>query len=50
MEKVISKRADFVVDALFYFEHMDDMYSLGVPVTSQARDSCSNKKSYLFLR
>ena len=46
MEKVISKRDDFLVDVLFYFESVQrfeyrgDMF--GVLVTVQARDFCSN--------
>ena len=48
MEKVISKRDDFVVDALFYFdpvqrfEYRGYMFSFGVPVTARARKICSN--------
>ena len=43
MERIVSKRDDFVVDALFYFEPMqkfeyrDDMFSFGVLVTARAR-------------
>ena len=46
MEKVINKRDDFVVDALFYFEpvrrfeYSGDMFSFGVPVTGRAREFC----------
>ena len=42
MKKVIGKRYDFAVDALFYFESVQrfqysgDMFSLGVPVTARA--------------
>ena len=48
MEKVISKRDDFVVNALFYFEsvqrfeYMGDMFSFRVPVTTRAGEFCSN--------
>ena len=40
MKKIISKRDDFVMDALFYFEPVQsfeyryDMFSFGVPVTA----------------
>ena len=40
MEKVVGKRYDFVVEALFYFEpvqrleYRGDMFSLKVPVTA----------------
>ena len=40
MEKVVSKRDNFVVDALFYFEpvqrfeYRGDMFSFEVPVTA----------------
>ena len=40
MEKVISKRDDFVKDELLYFElvqrfdYRDDVFSFGVPVTA----------------
>ena len=46
MEKVISKRDDFVVNALFYFEpvqrfeYLSDMFSF--VVTARAREFCSN--------
>ena len=48
MEKVIGKRDDFVVDALFYFEPVQrfdyraDMFSFGVPVTVRAKEFCSS--------
>ena len=48
MEKVVSKRDDFVVDALFYFkpvqrfEYKGDMFSFGVPITARAKEFCSN--------
>ena len=48
MEKVISKRDYFAVDALFYFEpvqrfeYRDDMFSFGVPITVRPRKYCSN--------
>ena len=40
MEKVVGKRYDFVVEALFYFEpvqrleYRGDMFSLRIPVTA----------------
>ena len=43
MEKIISKRNGFVVDALFYFEPVQrfqcrrDTFSFGVPVTARVR-------------
>ena len=48
MEKVVGKRDDFVMDALFYFEPMqrfecrDDMFSFGVSVTARAKEFCSS--------
>ena len=54
MEKVISKRDDFVVDALFYFEPahrfecMGDMFSFGVSVTARAREFCSNWRRAIY--
>ena len=48
MEKVVGKRDDFVMDALFYFEpvqrfeYRGHMFSCGVPITAQAREFCSN--------
>ena len=48
MEKVISMRDDFVVDALFYFEpvqrflYRGDMFSFWEQVTVQASEFCSN--------
>ena len=50
MEKVLSKRDDFVVDVLFYFEpvqrfeYRGDMFSFGVQVTARARGFSSNGK------
>ena len=47
MEKVVGKRDDFVVDALFHFEpvqrfeYRGDMFSFWVPVTVRAREFCS---------
>ena len=54
MEEVISKRDDFVVDALFYFEPVQrfeyrrDMFSCGVPVTMRANEFYSNWRRYIF--
>ena len=48
MERIISKRDDFVVDTLFYFksvqrfEYRGDMFSFGVLVTARAREFCNN--------
>ena len=48
MEKVVSKRDNFVVDALIYFEpvhrfeYRGDMFSFGVPISARAREFCSN--------
>ena len=48
MEKVVSKRDDFVVDALFYFEPLErfeyrgDKFSCVVPITTRAREFCSS--------
>ena len=48
MMKVISKREDFVMDALFYFEPMQrfeyrgDKFSFEVPVAARAREFCCN--------
>ena len=48
MEKVISKRDDVVVDALFCFEtvqiieYRGDIFNFVVPVTAQRKDVCSN--------
>ena len=48
MEKVISNRDHFVVDALFSFEpvqrfeYRGDMISFRVSVTVRAREFCSN--------
>ena len=44
MKKVVSKRDDFVVDALFYFKpgqrykYRGDTFIIGVPITARARD------------
>ena len=57
MKKVVDKRDDFVMDALFYFESVQrfeyrgDMFSFGVPVTARAREFCSSwRRDILFLR
>ena len=57
MEKIISKRNGFVVDALFYFEPMQriqcrrDTFSFGVPVTARVRSFAVTVMRYLvFLR
>ena len=48
MERIVSKRDDFVLDALFYlepvqrFEYRGDMFSCGVLVTARAREFCSS--------
>ena len=48
MMKVVSKRDDFVVDALFYFEpvqrseYRGDTFNFGVLVTARAMKFCSN--------
>ena len=48
MERIVSKRDDFVVDALFYFEPVQrfanwgDMFSFGVLVTARAMEFCSS--------
>ena len=48
MERIVSKRDDFVVDVLFYFEpvqrfeYRGDMFSFGVLVTARAREFCSS--------
>ena len=48
MEKMVGKRDDFVMDALFYFkpvqrfEYRGDMVSFGVPVTARAREFYSS--------
>ena len=48
MEKVVSKRYDFAVNVLFYFEpvqrfeYRGDVFSFGVQVTARAREFCSN--------
>ena len=48
MEKVVCKRDDFVMDALFYFwpvqrfEYRGDIFSFGVQVTARAREFCSS--------
>ena len=48
MEKIVSKRVDFAVDALFYsepvqrFEYRGDMFSFGVLVTARATVFCSS--------
>ena len=48
MERIVSKRDDFVVDALFYsepvqrFEYRGDMFSFWVLVTVRARKFCSS--------
>ena len=51
MERIVSKRDDFVVDALFYFkpvqrfEYRGDMFSFGVlvnMVTERAREFCNS--------
>ena len=48
MEKVISKRGDFVVDALVQsFEYRGDMFSFGAAVTARAREFCSNWRRYI---
>ena len=50
MEKVVGKRDDFVVDALFYFEPVQRfeyrgyMFSFRVPVTVRAREFCCRWK------
>ena len=44
MERIVSKKDDFAVDALFYFkpvqifEYRGDMFSFGVLVTARARE------------
>ena len=38
MEKVISKRDDFVVDAFFHFEPAQRFEYRGIPVTARARE------------
>ena len=54
MEKVISKKDEFVLDALFYFdpvqrfEYNNDMYFFFVPVTARARELCSNWRRDIF--
>ena len=48
MERIVSKRDHFVVDALFYFkpvqrfEFRGDMFSFRVRVTVRAREFCSS--------
>ena len=48
IEKIVSKRNDLVVDALFYFEPLQrfeyraDMFSFRVPDTARTRKFCSN--------
>ena len=45
MERIVSKRDDFVVDALFEpvqrFEYQGDMFSFVVAVTARAREFCN---------
>ena len=54
MEKIVSKRDDFVVDALFYFklvqrfELRGDMFSFGVLVTARAREFCNSWRRDIF--
>ena len=55
MEKVVGKRDDLVVDALFsfepvqMFEYRDDMLRFGVPETAQARKfCCSGRRDICF--
>ena len=56
MKKVVSKRDNFVVLALFYsellqrFKYGGDMFSFGVPITARAKEFCSNWRRYIFLR
>ena len=56
MEKVISKRYHFIVDALFYFEplqrfeYMSGMFSFGVLDTERARKFFSNWRREFFFR
>ena len=48
MERIVGKRNDFVVDALFYFkpvlrfEFRGDMFSFGILVTALAREFCNS--------
>ena len=48
MDRIVSKRDDFVVDAIFYFEPVQkfefrgDMFSFGVRVTARAREFYSS--------
>ena len=48
MARIVSKRDDFVVDALFYFkpvqrfEFRGDTFSFGVLVTARAREFCNS--------
>ena len=50
MKKVVGKRDDFVVNALFYFEPVQRFEYrvicsvLGVPVTARAREFCSSRR------
>ena len=54
MEKVVSKRDDFVVDALFYLSQCRNLSAgvicsvLEVSVTSRAREFCSNWRRDFF--
>ena len=53
LEKVVGKRDDFVIGALFYFgpvqtfEYWGDMFSFGVPVTARSRKFCSSWRRYI---
>ena len=57
MDRIVRKRDDFVVDALFYFEpvqrfeYQGDICSvLGVLVTTRAREFCSSwRRDYIFV-
>ena len=55
MEKVINKKDDLVVDAIFYFESVQrfeyrcDMFSFGVPVTARAQEFYSSYRDDIFV-
>ena len=54
MKRIVSKRDDFVVDVLFYFEpvqrfeYWGDMFSFGVLVTAQASFAVAGDEIFVF--
>ena len=48
MARIVSKRDNFVIDALFYFmpvqrfEYRGDMFGFGILVTARAREVCNS--------